>query len=259
MFKRRSKLKTTPDLQVINGGKEAPPTPPHTEQPLLEAQRVEGGENLRTQISERLTTSGISQATLVEQIGISTTTVSQWLGGKYEGDNQAVASKMQAWVEENPQFAVPPSVKVPVFVKTQTAEHIQAALTYAHLLGDLAIIHARAGMGKTTTAAHTASGESGCWVITMAPSFTLDFASDDYAWAVKNWRKAVARLIRGIREYMVAEKEGVEKVKKVMKDWDVDAAVNPPTPPETPPLTARLLTASSRLYQRHLPNKRRKS
>ena len=96
-------------------------------------------------------------------------------------------------------------------------------------------------------------------------AFTLDFASDDYAWAVKNWRKAVARLIRGIREYMVAEKEGVEKVKKVkkvkkvMKDWDVDAAVNPPTPPETPPLTARLLTASSRLYQRHQPNKRRKS
>ena len=134
--------------------KSRPPQPPPAAPPLLEAQRVEGEENLRTQISERLTTSGISQATLAEQIGISTTAVSQWLGGKYEGDNQAVASKMQAWVEENPQFAVPPSVKVPVFVKTQTAEHIQAALTYAHLLGDLAIIHARAGMGKTTTAAH---------------------------------------------------------------------------------------------------------
>ena len=176
MFKRRSKLKTTPNLQVLNGGKEAPPTPPHTEQPLLEAQRVEGGENLRTKVSERLTTSGISQATLAEQIGISTTAVSQWLGGKYEGDNQAVAIKMQKWVEENPQFAVPPSVKVPVFVKTKTAEHIQAALTYAHVMRDVVVIHGGAGMGKTTTAAHYASRETGCWVITMAPSFASSTA-----------------------------------------------------------------------------------
>ena len=170
------KIKATPDLQVINGGKEAPPTPPHTEQPLLEAQRVEGGENLRTKVSERLTTSGISQATLAEQIGISTTAVSHWLGGKYEGDNQAVASKMQKWVEENPQFAVPSSVKVPVFVKTQTAEHIQAALTYARVMRDVVVIHGGAGMGKTTTAAHFASGETGCWVITMAPSFASSTA-----------------------------------------------------------------------------------
>ena len=51
-FKRRSKLKTTPNLQVLNGGKEVPPTPPHTEQPLLEAQRVEGGENLHEMAKE---------------------------------------------------------------------------------------------------------------------------------------------------------------------------------------------------------------
>ena len=82
-------------------------------------------------------------------------------------------------------------------------------------------------------------------------AFTFDFASDDYAWEVRSWRKAVARLIRGIREYMVAEK-GVEAADQAMKDWDVDAAVNPPTLPETPPLTARH-------HQPHLPNKRRKA
>ena len=74
-------------------------------------------------------------------------------------------------------------------------------------------------------------------------AFTLDFASDDYAWEVRSWRKAVARLMRGIREYMVAEK-GVEAADHAMKDWDVDAAVNPPTPPETQENTASYSEAS---------------
>ena len=69
MFKRRSKLKTTPDLQVINGGKEVPPTPPHTEQPLLEAQRVEGEENLHEMAKETFKKLGISQAQMARELG----------------------------------------------------------------------------------------------------------------------------------------------------------------------------------------------
>ena len=49
-------------------------------------------------------------------------------------------------------------------------------------------------------------------------AFTFDFASDDYAWEVRSWRRAVAKLMRGIREYMVAEK-GVEAADHAMKDW----------------------------------------
>ena len=82
-------------------------------------------------------------------------------------------------------------------------------------------------------------------------AFTLDFASDDYAWEVRSWRKAVARLIRGIREYMVAEK-GVEAADQAMKDWDVDAAVNPP--PETQENTASYSEAPHRLLQRGITN-----
>ena len=139
MFKRRSKLKTTPNLQVLNGGKEAPPTPPPAAPPLLEAQRVEGEENLHEMAKETLKNLRISQAQMARELGISPTTLSQWISGKYTAANKKVDEAAREWIDKNVRQTAFLSAKTQGFVQTNIAERVENTLAYAHLLGDLAI------------------------------------------------------------------------------------------------------------------------
>ena len=60
------------------------------EPPLLEAQRVEGEENLHEMAKETLKNLGISQAQMARELDISPTTLSQWISGKYTAANKKV-------------------------------------------------------------------------------------------------------------------------------------------------------------------------
>ena len=55
----------------------------HAEPPLLEAQRARDEENLHEKAKEILKKVGISQAQMARELGISATTLQQWISSKY--------------------------------------------------------------------------------------------------------------------------------------------------------------------------------
>ena len=93
----------------------------------------------------------LSQAKIAAESGISSTTLSQWLNGVYGGDNAAVEAKLLRWTETTQaaraQAAAMPAT--PGYVATHTSERVIAALRYAQVAGDIAVVYGGAGLGKS--------------------------------------------------------------------------------------------------------------
>lgn len=111
----------------------------------------------------------VTQSRFAKECGLSATTVSQWLAGIYPGDNNAVETKIERWLTQrrqaqSTQSALPPA---PAYVATPTAERVIAALHYAQIAGDIAVVYGGAGLGKTTAIKRYADGALNCWVVTM--------------------------------------------------------------------------------------------
>ena len=86
---------------------------------------------VRSAIRELIDSKAISGAALARETGTSTATVSQFLNGKYKGDNDTVAASLNTWLESH--TAAKTSLPVaPDFVETPTSQKILATLTWAH-------------------------------------------------------------------------------------------------------------------------------
>ena len=55
-------------------------------------------------------------------------------------------------------------------MQTAASSRIEAALTYAHMAADVALIYGGAGMGKTLTIGHYAEANPNVWVLDATPS-----------------------------------------------------------------------------------------
>lgn len=93
----------------------------------------------------------LSQTKVAAEAGISSTALSQWLNGIYGGDNAAVEAKLLRWADTTQaaraQAAAMPAA--PGYVTTHTGDRVIAALRYAQLAGDIAVIYGGAGIGKS--------------------------------------------------------------------------------------------------------------
>ena len=136
------------------------------------ASAAAGDEQLRDQARAELDVYGLSQALAAREIGISGSALSQWLAGKYGGDQAAVAERVQSWLAARAERAVLSESlpKPPGWIETPTAARIDAALSYAQLTGDIAIVYGGAGLGKTMTARHYAAKRPNAWIATMTPA-----------------------------------------------------------------------------------------
>lgn len=111
----------------------------------------------------------VTQARLAKECGLSATVISQWIGGTYPGDNAAAEAKIERWIAQYRHQQSNESVlpAAPAYVSTPTAERVIAALHYAQLAGDIAVIYGGAGLGKTTAIRRYADNALNCWVVTM--------------------------------------------------------------------------------------------
>ncbi|MDE0109933.1 MAG: AAA family ATPase [Bryobacterales bacterium] len=113
---------------------------------------------------------GLSQAAAAAEIGVSGGALSAWLKGKYKGDSHALARKCDRWIANRVDRAaleasLPPP---PQWVETSAARKVVAALGYAQLSRDLAVVHGAAGAGKTTAAKRYAGQRPNVWLVTMS-------------------------------------------------------------------------------------------
>lgn len=111
----------------------------------------------------------LTQARIATESGMSSTTLSQWLNGVYGGDNDAVESKLVRWVETTQaaraQAAALPTA--PGYVETATGDKVIAALRYAQVAADIAVIYGGAGLGKTAAIKRYATQAPNVWHATM--------------------------------------------------------------------------------------------
>lgn len=110
-------------------------------------------ENIRSAVQELLAdeASGLNQADVSRESNVSTTTLSRFLKGNYPGDNTEVAAKLGRWVETyyTRQAANAQLPKAPAWIETTIARRILAAMSYAQMASDFAVVYGGAGLGKT--------------------------------------------------------------------------------------------------------------
>lgn len=110
----------------------------------------------------------LSQTAVARELGVSPATLSQWLNGRYKGDNQGVAQTAGAWLDQRRRRQAIRSVapRTKEWVKTPTSSRILSALEFAQAAGDLVVTYGVPGSGKTTTINHFSNTRPNAWAVT---------------------------------------------------------------------------------------------
>ncbi len=113
---------------------------------------------------------GIKQAVVAREAGVTPSALSRFLGGSYEGDNDALALKLLAWSENRSKRDGMPSglTRALGFVSTSVSKRIVTALEFAQVTGDLVVIVGEPGVGKTKTLGNFQQRGSSVWMATMS-------------------------------------------------------------------------------------------
>ncbi|ECZ0079918.1 AAA family ATPase [Salmonella enterica subsp. enterica] len=126
-------------------------------------------DDLRGQLRTLIDNQDVTGAQLARETGQSQAAVSQYLNGKYRGDNDAVARALTVWLDarNSAQTALP---VIPDYVETPTAAKITAALLYAQLTHTIALIYGNPGVGKTQALKQYAATGNNVWLLTASKS-----------------------------------------------------------------------------------------
>ncbi|WP_162860581.1 AAA family ATPase [Pseudothauera hydrothermalis] len=110
-----------------------------------------------------------TQSKVAKEAGVSTSALSQVLAGSYAADPARIVERLSAWLsarDERQQARLP---QAPGFVATPTAARVLAALAYAQMASDVAVIYGAAGVGKTLAVTEYARTRPAVWVAVMTP------------------------------------------------------------------------------------------
>lgn len=132
---------------------------------------MESPEAVIARVRDEISRRGMSQTQVAREAGISQSSLTQLLGGTYAANPRKMTVRLAQWLARlSQQRALPVMPQAPGWVSTPTAERILAALAYAHMAGDVAVIYGGAGVGKTTAAREYAARFPNIWIATMTPA-----------------------------------------------------------------------------------------
>lgn len=135
------------------------------------AMQAEDPGEVIARVREEISRRGLSQAQVAREAGISPSSLAQLMGGTYAANPRKMTVRLAQWLARlSQQRAQPVMPQAPGWVSTPTAERILAALAYAHMAGDVAVIYGGAGVGKTTAAREYAARFPNIWIATMTPA-----------------------------------------------------------------------------------------
>jgi len=144
--------------------------------PLAAGAGGPGPDALRARVKAEMEAFGLSRAKAAKEIGegVSSGTLSLWLGGTYAGDNAAVEARLRRWLETRADRASHAfgGARLDVHAETGAARQVGAALAYAQAAGDIALIHGPSGRGKTWAAERHAADRAAAYWLRASPTMT---------------------------------------------------------------------------------------
>jgi len=127
-------------------------------------------------VRDYLEKSGMSANSLAKGAGYTAAALSQWLAGKYTGDNAKVEAALLAFIDR--QNGKTPSV---VFVKTSAVRKVRDVADVCRADGDIGLVCGGAGTGKTTACKHYAQNNHGVVYISANDGITAKEFFEDLA------------------------------------------------------------------------------
>lgn len=103
---------------------------------------------LVAEVTATLSGRGYTQASIARAIGVSSSALSQWLGGTYKGDIKGLEHAVTGFLQRDQERSEKRRVVLP-FVMTSAAGRIFDACRMAHLDGEIGVVIGDAGIGKT--------------------------------------------------------------------------------------------------------------
>lgn len=119
---------------------------------------------LQTRIKSMIERDGMTQSSIAKKVDISTTTLSQYLNSKYNGDIPTLETSLSKLVDFNVQQQKYGKISLD-FMKTTIANKIFNIAQICQLNGEIALCTGLSGLGKTTAIKEYAKKHSGVIVI----------------------------------------------------------------------------------------------
>ncbi len=111
--------------------------------------QMDNTEETRTRLIEYISRTGLKQAVISRRIGLSASTISQFLNCSYIGDNEEIALKISSFLDL--QEMREDYVNAPVFTdKLRNTRKIYTALDYVYSNKCMGVVAGVSGCGKTT-------------------------------------------------------------------------------------------------------------
>ena len=129
---------------------------------------------VRAAVQRRIDQAGLTITHVAERIGMSSTTVSQYLKGTYPANSRRVAAALERWLKTDQELVDAG------FLRRRDRRHVELDITaslqtwcrHAQANGDLVVIYGMAGTGKTWSLQRYAEETTAAWHVAMSPSLT---------------------------------------------------------------------------------------
>lgn len=90
----------------------------------------------------------VSQSAIARSVGISVTTLSQWIGDQYRGDNKKIEEIMSGFLALQKERTESPRLDIP-FVQTSTVKKVWEVCKLCHVDNEIGVAYGDSGLGKT--------------------------------------------------------------------------------------------------------------
>ena len=122
-------------------------------------------KDTKTELKEFMELSGKSQRQISKETGLSTSVISQFLEGKYTGNNEKVDQTIKQYLTVSKERLN--NVQTTVFYEgLYNTKNVLFACNYAHRHNDIALVGGDAGAGKTTALEHYTKNNTGVIMVT---------------------------------------------------------------------------------------------
>ncbi|ATJ89396.1 hypothetical protein HK16_10785 [Acetobacter senegalensis] len=129
-------------------------------------------DTLRTRVRAQMESDSLSTKAASQQAGLGYSTLSAWMNGNYNGNNEDVEIKLSRWLEScrtstMVRRAMP---KEPEFLETPSSQIWMSVFEYAQAGPDIGLITGNAGVGKTMSAEEYKKNTPNVWMMTADSS-----------------------------------------------------------------------------------------